>query len=1378
MTEPSTRASRLGVGLLVLGIAFGASLGFFPEPGKNLSTDLLNATNSALPFLCSSVSAASSSNPGGNSPGNLNYGISMWYGVGSVTPYSWLGPTGNELATLSDSNVFEQRYVGTSPAAFAVGASDAIGEQQLTVTCDTGTISVYTPALSGISGNMRLYVAKDGSTYHARADHTYSTFPSGPDLTPTQALRPEHLAKASPTYQADCYNTATVTYSEWSCDGTTARKRTKFASGQGYVASSNTCSNNQLDTGFETENCASGLTCTAGTCGIPTYTVDDDFTNAVANFNVNKFTSIQAAVDAAIDDTIININAGTYTGNITVTKRVTLQGVGASQVIVDGAGSNNVLTLKGPGGTVSGITVRSSGQGGATPGNVGIHISPTSAPAGTAFAIKDSAIYGNGIGIAVWNGLNAQITIQNNMIVRNLYNAIDNSGFGQSTILNNTISDNGGFGYFDWVGKGPHIFKNNIVTNNEKYGFVSHRDSTPRTIAYNNLWNNKLGNYMEGYAGPYTALTVTPGTGEMGVDPQFTNQTYANYNLTASSPLKAKGENGVDMGSNVYIGPTTLPPLVVVSSSPTVPGSTTGLIGHWKFDGNGNNEVAGGPSVATVGGANFRTEGGKYGGYGAIVAAADWFKIPYNASFDLPVSFTIEFWFRQRNNSSTAQNLIYKGNGINNFNFKILRQLWNQYNFGPIIAGYTSAKTGYWTQTSNPNQLAHNEWHHVVYSKDGTSTDYFLDGVSLGGSSQAGASQIDNAMTPTTDIIIGDTAIDTDIDNLRIYNRSMRIDEVRSNGGFPALAPTPTSTPTPTPIPAPVYTGTYATGSGTYASGTPYGTYGSGTYANATTGTTTTSTPNSYNQTTTNQPVTAGPNTGPQQSGSGTYAQTAQTPSTFIQPPQPMLYGTGNWAASPVSPTTTPFLSPLPQEAPTALTRSLSAAEETLKSFESFVSGLDTSKIRQKNLDQAYDLIDEGNYYSQQIRRALSEGNLANANRRLGLLQQAMADIKRTWELLGRGQTAGAPVENFFSSETIIKEELASYGMENLADQIAKVIMEKINFSEIISQVVKQSSETLNKLLGYSTKHEETVSKTMDVLVTVDEKFHEEYLDSKVEVLDAVDRFDEKLALFETEKALKSGLVNRIEAVKERIMGYNFIGSTGEEMTAEFEKLIERFNDPELSETKLEEEIEKLNANAEVAIEKAREEKFEQGAIPFKDTDDNEWFTQYVVPIQKEGIISGYKDAEGNSLGQFGPANNVTVAEILKIALESAGAEQGDASANGLEVFSNHWAAGYVAKGKELGLTLLKEVETADQLNRPATRAEVVRVLLEVFNASVDLEQSTTFEDAEGHKDEAYIEKARELEIIAGYDDGTFRPDASVNRAETSKIVNLVMTSL
>lgn len=1251
----------------------------------------------------------------------------MWYGVGSVTPYSNLGPIGNELATLSDSNIFEQRYVGTSPATLGVGASDSIGEQILTVTCDTGTVNVYTPALSNVKTNMRLYVAKDGSTYHSRADHNYSTWPNGPDLSTQQALQPQHLAKASPTYQQDCYNTAEVTYGSWMCQNTTTKTRNKTVTGKSYNSSTLSCDTDATPiVTAETENCASGSLCGNGTCSQLPYTVDDNFDTATANFGTYNFNSIQAAADAVPAQSTININPGIYTGNTIVAKTLTLEGVSANQVILDGGSSGNVLTLTGTGGTVSGLTVRNSGQGSDSPGNIGIFVNPTSAPSGSAYTIKNSVIYGNGKGIALWNGSNAQVTVQNNMIFRNLQNGISNDGFGQSTIINNTISDNGDNGYYDWVGKGPHTVKNNIIVNNGKYGFVTHRDSTPRTLSYNNVWNNPSGNYVEAYTA-YTTLAPSPGTGNMAVDPLFTNRTNADYSLSSSSPLKTKGEAGADMGSNIIIGTTSLSPLTTSSSAPTY--TQTGLIGYWKFDGNGNNEISGSPSAVLVGNSSFKTSGGKYEGYGYVPANTDWIKIPYNSMFDMPISFSIEFWFRQRSNQSSSQNLVYKGNATNNYNFYIFRQLWNQYNYGPVISGFTSSKTGYWTQTSNGNQLAHSEWHHVVFTKDGSQSAYYLDGIPI-----HSASQTDSAVTPAADIIIGDSALDTDFDNLRIYNRSLNISEVLANGGFP-----PQSTVQVTIVD----TTSNSSGTGEITN----------TIVNTTPQTTQTETINTstgaYYPVYTNIPITYTPD------------YTAQGSSTALITTSSSIQLVSGATISPV------------------LLRTLEADGKILDDFETFLQELQSRGSNTNALTRAYDLIAEGRYYVGRINEALNSGDQKIASRRLGYLNGIIGDINSEWERLTytfQDVNVSVSLPTYAdNNETLVKDELKNYAIEEIAEKITQLIIGKINYTDILNQIVQQlqqNKSVVDKLFQYTDKHETEVSKTMDLLVTVDESHQEDYLSSKVNVLEKIDVLDEVTGKLSLQKTA----MDQLNSLKEKIMGYNFVGPQAEQVLAKLADLSAQLGGNNQTPESVENQLDAFSADLEKSIQESTEYKFEQEYIPFKDTDDQYWFTQYVAPIKESGIISGYKDTNGNELGEFGPANNMTVAEILKIALEASQLGQGDPNQAPASI-KNHWAAGYVVTGKEKGLTLMKHITSTADLDRPVTRAEVLRVLIESFGVTLIPTDAAPFKDTDGHIDQLFIATAKELGIVNGYDDGTFKPNNPVNRAEVAKIVNLAMSN-
>ncbi len=203
-----------------------------------------------------------------------------------------------------------------------------------------------------------------------------------------------------------------------------------------------------------------------------------------------------------------------------------------------------------------------------------------------------------------------------------------------------------------------------------------------------------------------------------------------------------------------------------------LPGISWGYIGEWKFEGNWSNEVPGGPSAVPYG-ATFFTAGGISGGYAKIPLSIDWIEIPWDSAFDLPDSFTIEFWFRQRSDQSFLQDLVYKGTSPNSYNFRIFRQLWNQFNYGPVIAGFTSYTLS-WEQVRNPNQLAHHVWHYVAYTKDTNGHAYYLDGVLIHSATTTDLAEI----TPSKSIIIGDSAVDTDIDELRISDIALTATEI------------------------------------------------------------------------------------------------------------------------------------------------------------------------------------------------------------------------------------------------------------------------------------------------------------------------------------------------------------------------------------------------------------------------------------------------------------------------------------------------------------------------------------------------------------------------------------------------------------------------
>lgn len=179
----------------------------------------------------------------------------------------------------------------------------------------------------------------------------------------------------------------------------------------------------------------------------------------------------------------------------------------------------------------------------------------------------------------------------------------------------------------------------------------------------------------------------------------------------------------------------------------------------------------------------------------------------------------------------------------------------------------------------------------------------------------------------------------------------------------------------------------------------------------------------------------------------------------------------------------------------------------------------------------------------------------------------------------------------------------------------------------------------------------------------------------------------------------------------------------------------------------------------------------------FTDVSDNVWYAPYVGSLAEWGIVSGYRDAAGRTTGRFGPGDPVTVAEVLKMAAESAQIDESACPVPAMAEAAGHWAAAYVGCAEERGARVLASGYDVS-LNRPATRAEVLAVMHDLFGDEVPSVYAA-FDDVAGHRFEADVAYASLLKIVSGDTDlagnptGAFRPDDPVNRAEAAKILVL-----
>ncbi len=248
--------------------------------------------------------------------------------------------------------------------------------------------------------------------------------------------------------------------------------------------------------------------------------------------------------------------------------------------------------------------------------------------------------------------------------------------------------------------------------------------------------------------------------------------------------------------------------------------------------------------------------------------------------------------------------------------------------------------------------------------------------------------------------------------------------------------------------------------------------------------------------------------------------------------------------------------------------------------------------------------------------------------------------------------------------------------------------------------------------------------------------------------------------------------VSDYDALRDAISDYNFVGDDeqNQEIINKLTELLNRLEESGITDEELGDIIDQYQSMLDALKARVRLKKFALGIIDFKDVDDDVWYHTFVHAVRGRGIIAGYYDAGGKPLGIFKPAQNVSICEMLKVAVKTAEYDVGAATSNYDDV--PDWCEPYYDKATELGLT----IASADDVTRNATRAEVVRALIEAVMGTDGLDDYTMGtlppDVSEDHQDALYISFAFEMGIVAGDDDtGNFRPDDSIIRAEVAKIV-------
>lgn len=181
-------------------------------------------------------------------------------------------------------------------------------------------------------------------------------------------------------------------------------------------------------------------------------------------------------------------------------------------------------------------------------------------------------------------------------------------------------------------------------------------------------------------------------------------------------------------------------------------------------------------------------------------------------------------------------------------------------------------------------------------------------------------------------------------------------------------------------------------------------------------------------------------------------------------------------------------------------------------------------------------------------------------------------------------------------------------------------------------------------------------------------------------------------------------------------------------------------------------------------------------AADYSDVNQSAWYASYVNKISELNAFSGYED------GTFRPDNQITQEEFIKTVVCLICGELNESNAPTVKNTWNSkwssWAVPYLDKAFELGL--ITEQDTMFKLvGIPCNRGEMAKVItraaeyLKEDSVADTSTYITKLKDYNRIKEEykPYVLQAYAKGILSGYDDGTFRDDGLLTRAEASSVL-------
>lgn len=183
-----------------------------------------------------------------------------------------------------------------------------------------------------------------------------------------------------------------------------------------------------------------------------------------------------------------------------------------------------------------------------------------------------------------------------------------------------------------------------------------------------------------------------------------------------------------------------------------------------------------------------------------------------------------------------------------------------------------------------------------------------------------------------------------------------------------------------------------------------------------------------------------------------------------------------------------------------------------------------------------------------------------------------------------------------------------------------------------------------------------------------------------------------------------------------------------------------------------------------VTFEEGTEEPTPDDKGKFKDVPDSFWAAADIYTLREAGII------DGKTADEFDPEGQVTRAEFTKMIVKMFGVEAKDTKVEFADCGEDDWFTPFVAAAVEAGYVKgYSDTEFAP--DKVISREEACAILGRAYAKAANSELSFTDKDSIDGYAQPYVALLVEMGFINGYEDGTFRAQNHITRAEAAKII-------